>query len=100
MAAGSPSSSCDTMRAMPDPNFCAHRPPATSGRAAGDLPHPASGEGSKPSSRQDLIDALRLVGRGDQAGFRTLYAATSVKLFGVVLRILGRRDLAEDVLQE
>jgi RNA polymerase sigma-70 factor (ECF subfamily) len=29
-----------------------------------------------------------------------MYAATCVKLYGVVVRILGRRELAEEVLQE
>ena len=52
------------------------------------------------SSRQDLVDALKLAGRGDRAAFSRVYAATSVKLFGVIVRILGRRDLALDVLQE
>jgi RNA polymerase sigma-70 factor (ECF subfamily) len=49
---------------------------------------------------QDLTEALRLTAQGDQAAFRSVYAATSVKLFGIVLRILGRRNLAEDVLQQ
>jgi RNA polymerase sigma-70 factor, ECF subfamily len=50
------------------------------------------------------IDALRetlgAVARGDRAAFETLYRATSAKLFGVCLRILPKRDEAEDVLQE
>jgi len=29
-----------------------------------------------------------------------LYAATSGKLFGIILRILSRRDIAEEILQE
>ena len=53
-----------------------------------------------PVSRQDLIDALGATARGDRAAFERLYAATAVKLYGVVVRILGRRDLAEEVLQE
>lgn len=36
----------------------------------------------------------------DAHAFRALYDATSPKLFGFALRILNRRDLAEDVLQE
>lgn len=63
--------------------------------------HPgAAGASSAFSSRQDLVDALELTARGDQAAFKRVYAATSVKLFGIILRILRRRDLAEDVLQE
>jgi RNA polymerase sigma-70 factor, ECF subfamily len=58
---------------------------------------PASG---KPASREDLAEALARTAAGDRVAFAALYAATSMKLYGVVLRILGRRDLAEDVLQD
>lgn len=37
---------------------------------------------------------------GERAALRRVYDATSAHLFGVALRILNRRDLAEDVLQE
>lgn len=37
---------------------------------------------------------------GDEKAFAALYNATRGKLFGVILRILSRRDWAEDVLQE
>ena len=37
---------------------------------------------------------------GNQAAFADLYRATSLKLFGVALRILRREDWAEEVLQE
>ncbi len=37
---------------------------------------------------------------GDRSAFAQLYTRTSPKLFGLVLRIVRRRDLAEDVLQE
>ncbi|MEQ1650545.1 MAG: sigma-70 family RNA polymerase sigma factor [Hyphomicrobiaceae bacterium] len=47
-----------------------------------------------------LSDLMQRVAQGDRAAFRTLYAATSAKLYGVVLRILKRRDLADEVLQE
>ena len=51
-------------------------------------------------SRQSLADALERVARGDKAAFEAVYAATSVKLYGIVVRILGRRDLADEILQE
>jgi RNA polymerase sigma-70 factor, ECF subfamily len=60
----------------------------------------ANGRGGTNSGRQALIDALKLTGLGNQAALRHVYAASSVKLFGIILRILGGRDLAEDVLQE
>ena len=53
-----------------------------------------------PLSRQQLIEALGRVAQGDQAAFAAVYAATSLKLYGIVVRILGRRDLADEVLQE
>jgi RNA polymerase sigma-70 factor, ECF subfamily len=53
-----------------------------------------------PVSRQELIEALERTARGDLAAFKAVYAATSVKLYGIVIRILGRPDLADEVLQE
>jgi len=55
---------------------------------------------SMPASKDDLVDALAGVARGDKAAFEMLYAATSLKLYGVVVRILGQRALADEVLQE
>lgn len=48
----------------------------------------------------ELIWLLASVAKGDEAAFERLYAATRAKLFGVVLRILRRQDLAEEVVQE
>jgi RNA polymerase sigma-70 factor (ECF subfamily) len=47
-----------------------------------------------------LREQLARVALGDRAALRKVYDATSAHLFGVALRILNRRDLAEDVLQE
>lgn len=55
---------------------------------------------SMPVSRDDLVEALARVAQGDRVAFERLYAATSLKLYGVVIRILGRRELADEVLQE
>lgn len=43
---------------------------------------------------------LQGAARRDAQDFRALYDATSAKLFGYALRILHKRELAEDVLQE
>lgn len=53
-----------------------------------------------PVTRQDLAAALGRTAQGDTAAFKLVYAATSVKLYGIIVRILGRRDLADEVLQE
>src|SRR5262252_9269861 len=48
----------------------------------------------------ELVWLIAAVAKGDQAAFERLYAATRAKLYGVVLRILRRQDLAEEVVQE
>jgi RNA polymerase sigma-70 factor (ECF subfamily) len=47
-----------------------------------------------------LQQDLARVALGDRVAFQRVYRATSSHLFGVALRILNRRDLAEDALQE
>ena len=49
---------------------------------------------------EQLKTWLVKVARKDAAAFRALYDATSPKLFGFALRILHKRELAEEVLQE
>lgn len=49
---------------------------------------------------EELIDLMSRCGQGDRNAFNQLYEATSPKLFGIALRMLTRRDLAEDVLQD
>src|SRR5271169_5884711 len=48
----------------------------------------------------ELVWLLAAVATGDQGAFERLYAATRAKLYGVVLRILRRADLADEVMQE
>lgn len=52
-----------------------------------------------PAGR-DLITLLSLTSSGNSEAFAELYEATHLKLFGIVLRIIRKRDLAEDILQE
>lgn len=47
-----------------------------------------------------LVELIQRVARGDREAFRALYDATSAKLFGTILRILGDRDMSRDILQE
>jgi RNA polymerase sigma-70 factor, ECF subfamily len=51
-------------------------------------------------SPQEIETLISRAGLGDRLAFRSLYAATSAKLFGVCLRVLKNRTDAEDVLQE
>src|SRR3984885_12721512 len=48
----------------------------------------------------ELVWLLGEVAMGDEAAFERLYAATRAKLYGVLLRILSRPALAEEVMQE
>jgi RNA polymerase sigma factor (sigma-70 family) len=54
----------------------------------------------KPLDPQQLTAWLLAAGKRDAAAFRALYDASSSKLFGFALRILHKRELAEEVLQE
>ena len=49
---------------------------------------------------QQLRTWLVAVAQKDTAAFRHLYDATSPKLFGFLLRILNKHELAEEALQE
>ena len=48
----------------------------------------------------ELVWLIAAVAKGDEAAFERFYAATRAKLFGVVLRILRRADIADEVIQE
>jgi RNA polymerase sigma-70 factor (ECF subfamily) len=60
---------------------------------------PASPEHIETRNRQ-LTDLLHAVAQGRQAAFQELYGLVSPQLFAVLLRILKRRDLAEEALQD
>lgn len=52
------------------------------------------------SSANDISALLARVANKDAAAFEALYDFTSAKLYGIILRILRRRDMADEVLQE
>jgi RNA polymerase sigma-70 factor (ECF subfamily) len=47
-----------------------------------------------------LTELMAATAQGDRAAFGRLYAAASPQLFAVALRIMKRRDRAEEVLQD
>ena len=51
-------------------------------------------------SDSDLIALIDRVALRDEAALRSLYELTSPRLFGLAIRVLRRREAAEDVLQE
>lgn len=52
------------------------------------------------TSADPFADLLAATGRRDQRAFARLYELSSARLFGVALKLLRRRDWAEEVLQE
>jgi RNA polymerase sigma-70 factor, ECF subfamily len=56
--------------------------------------------GAAMLTQTELIELLADVATGDAAAFERLYDATRAKLYGVLIRILGRPELAEEVMQE
>jgi RNA polymerase sigma-70 factor (ECF subfamily) len=52
------------------------------------------------STPVEITWLLAAVAKGDAAAFERLYGATCAKLYGVVLRILRRHDLAADVVEQ
>ena len=57
-------------------------------------------ERSGSASPLQLQQLIRRTSRGDTAAFAMLYARTAPKLFGIALRIISRREEAEEILQE
>uniref|UniRef100_UPI00358F1AA7 sigma-70 family RNA polymerase sigma factor n=1 Tax=Cupriavidus taiwanensis TaxID=164546 RepID=UPI00358F1AA7 len=68
----------------------------------GPVPVPPSSQPSyaAPASPDRLEELLRAVAVGERQALRAIYDLTATKLFGLALRITGRRDWAEDVVQE
>jgi RNA polymerase sigma-70 factor (ECF subfamily) len=49
---------------------------------------------------EDLNGALLACATGDQAGLRAIYEREAPRLLGLAYRIVGHRDLAEEVVQD
>ncbi|NDY94081.1 RNA polymerase sigma factor [Ideonella livida] len=54
----------------------------------------------EPSASARLAAWLDAAARGDRQAFMAVYDATHRHLYGLALRMMGRADAAEDVLQE
>lgn len=63
-------------------------------------PHAARASCLADGDQIDLAVVLLRVADGDRRAFKILYDATSSRLLGLAIRMLSRRDAAEDVLQE
>jgi RNA polymerase sigma-70 factor (ECF subfamily) len=60
----------------------------------------APGERASAGAGDRLTELLIRIAARDAAAFAALYKQTNAKLYGVVVRILTRGDVAADVLQE
>lgn len=61
------------------------------------MPEPAA---VNPDKTRLLVDLLHACTQRQQPAFQQLYQLTSPQLFAILLRILKRRDLAEEALQD
>jgi len=61
---------------------------------------PLSAADTANQSMSVLASDLRLAGTGDMRAFERAYMATSAKVYGIIVRIVGRSDIADEVLQE
>ncbi len=52
------------------------------------------------TATSDLSELMALTAEGDQQAFEELYRRTASKLYGIILRISRRPDLATELLQE
>jgi RNA polymerase sigma-70 factor (ECF subfamily) len=68
-------------------------------RWVGEAPSDGAG-GWNVLMQTELVWLLGAVARGDETAFERLYEATRAKLYGVLLRILGKPALAEEVMHE
>ena len=68
-----------------------HKPVARCGRG---------GTSDRMSTPVEITWLLAAVAKGDAVAFERLYGATCPNLYGVVLRILRRHDLAAEVLEQ
>ncbi len=55
---------------------------------------------TSPAADQELIALLERVSQQDQQALKRLYDLSCSRLYGLALRIVGRTEWAEDVLQE
>jgi RNA polymerase sigma-70 factor, ECF subfamily len=66
-------------------------------RAAGRLHQPEPSDAGKAQSREALLQACA---GGDRTALHSLYTGTAPQLFGLALRILRNRELAEEIMQD
>jgi RNA polymerase sigma-70 factor, ECF subfamily len=66
-------------------------------RVVGLADRPAASDAGRTQGREALLHACA---NGDQTALHSLYKGTAPQLFGLALRMLRRRDLAEEIVQD
>jgi len=70
---------------------------SSEGPVVGRTDRPSASDVGRTQGREALLQACA---RGDQTALHSLYKVTAQQLFGLALRILRRRELAEEILQD
>lgn len=60
----------------------------------------ARGDGSGPALSPPMAELIRASSSGDRGAFARLFDVSSPRLFGLIVRVVGDRGYAEEVLQE
>ena len=63
----------------------------------GQVDRPAASDAGRTQGREALLQACA---RGDRTALYSLYKTTAPQLFGLALRMLRRRELAEEIVQD
>ena len=63
----------------------------------GQVDRPAASDAGRTQGREALLQACA---RGDRTALHSLYKTTAPQLFGLALRMLRRRELAEEIVQD
>lgn len=59
-----------------------------------------SGRAGEADPARELPDLLARSATGDEGAFEELYGATAPRVFGLVLRVVGQRAIAEEITQD
>jgi RNA polymerase sigma-70 factor, ECF subfamily len=70
---------------------------SSGGRVVSRVDRPAAAEAGRTRSREALLQACA---GGDKTALHSLYKETAPQLFGLALRILRNRELAEEIVQD
>src|SRR5262245_12329486 len=71
--------------------------PSSGKRVVSPTPRPAASDAGGMPNREALLQACA---SGDQTALHSLYIGTAPQLFGLALRILRSRELAEEIVQD